>query len=76
MSSVGDNVDPGGVVRGEGDGHGRHAVLYYRQQLDVREVEVVLVTKSRERRVLRILKAVLSYLYNTILYSSMVSLLL
>ena len=87
------------MVRGEGNGHGGHAVLHDREQLDVRQMEVVSVTESLNKTSLRILareikltkldnlKNVLylvyqktidmdRYLYNTILYSSIVSLLL
>ena len=45
MSPVRHNVDPGGVVAGQSDGHGGHGVLHYGEQLDVAEMEVVLVTK-------------------------------
>ena len=38
-------MNPGGVVAGQGDGHGWYGVLHYGQQLDVAQMEVVLVTK-------------------------------
>ena len=50
MSPVWDDMDPGGVVAGQRDGHGGHGVLHYGEQLDVAEMEVVLVTKPGRRR--------------------------
>ena len=55
VASVGDDVDPCGVVRGESNGHGGHAVLNDREQLDVRQMEVVSVTESLNKTSLRIL---------------------
>ena len=43
------------MVRGEGNGHGGHAVLHDREQLDVRQMEVVSVTESLNKTSLRIL---------------------
>ena len=43
------------MVRGEGNGHGGHAVLHDREQLDVRQMEVVSVTESLNKISLRIL---------------------
>ena len=45
VSPLRHNMDPGGVVAGQGDGHGRHGVLHDGQQLDVTQMEVVLVTE-------------------------------
>ena len=39
------DMDPGGVVAGQSDGHGGHGVLHDGQKLDVAQMEVVLVTK-------------------------------
>ena len=39
---------PGGVVAGQGNGHGWHRVLYYGDQLDVTQVEVTLLTEPVE----------------------------
>ena len=43
------------MVRGESNGHGGHAVLNDREQLDVRQMEVVSVTESLNKTSLRIL---------------------
>ena len=42
------DMDPGGMVAGQSDGHGGHGVLHDGQQLDVTEMEVVLVTEPEQ----------------------------
>ena len=48
VSPLRHDMDPGGVVAGQSDGHGGHGVLHDGQQLDVTQMEVVLVTEPEQ----------------------------
>ena len=52
MPPVRHDMNPGGVVAGQGDGHGWYGVLHYGQQLDVAQMEVVLIAKPELENVL------------------------
>ena len=52
MPPVRHDMNPGGVVAGQGDGHGWYGVLHYGQQLDVAQMEVVLVAKPELENIL------------------------